>query len=84
MREMDKFKKSFLYCGKDLSKFRFTVDNKVDYFVVKKLVKMLPVDFVMQDLIDVAEKNPKLMQLNAGTVRDEKYWRQRNEANKIK
>ena len=57
-----------LYFNKDLSKFRWTVDEKQDLKFVRKIYfEMKPKKiFFMQDVLKVISKNPKILEINAG------------------
>jgi len=82
IRESPSFKKAFLHSPEDLSSFRLTVDTPQDYELIKKLVKLLPEDFTLKDVINVLKKKPELLKINTGLVRDEKYQKQKMEAKK--
>jgi len=59
----------------DLSKFRWTVDEKEDLVFVKKIYnKMKPnVDFSMQSILKIISKEPNISKINSKISRNEGY-----------
>ena len=76
IRETGMFRKATVRNAMDLSKLRLTVDTQEDLHVIRKLVALLPQNFTLQDVVQTIDNHPELTALNAGLVRDEKYWAQ--------
>ncbi|MEK7116764.1 MAG: glycosyltransferase family protein [Patescibacteria group bacterium] len=49
---------------KDISRFRFTVDYKDDIKLINNLLKLLPRDFVLEDILKVLKQNDSLIDIN--------------------
>ena len=60
---------------KDLSKYRFTVDEKEDLKFIRKIfTKFQPqTNIVLKDILKVLDKNPELLKINNGIIRNEGY-----------
>ena len=60
----------------DLSAMRWTVDDPADLVFVTKIFEALYTDgkvFYMDDILEFLKKNPELLKINSGTVRNEGY-----------
>ena len=71
-----KFKIGILRAKNDYSKFRWTLDNKDDFKLIKILYKNLyrkNKNFYMNDIIKYFNKNPKVAYLNKKYIGKEKY-----------
>jgi len=78
MWKTDKFKTYRLDPGQDLSKYRFCVDYWQDFELIKEiLTRLYPENprFSMYDLIEFMNKNPKLLELQAGIERNAGWQR---------
>lgn len=66
----DQFKIFNYKNNKDLSKFRWTVDEKQDLKFVRRIYfEMKPKKiFFMQDVLKIISKNPKILEINAGIM----------------
>jgi spore coat polysaccharide biosynthesis protein SpsF (cytidylyltransferase family) len=65
-------------CEKDLSNLRWTVDYEKDYIFVKKVYQKLYTStnngvFSMEDVLDLLQKEPQLMEINKNVLRAEGY-----------
>ncbi|WP_421903781.1 cytidylyltransferase domain-containing protein [Maridesulfovibrio sp.] len=70
----DNFKMGSWKNSADYSHMRWTVDDPEDFTFIKKVIEaLLPVnpDFRMQDVVDLVEETPELLQINAHINRDE-------------
>jgi len=64
--------------GQDLSSHRWTIDYEKDLQLAREIYRRLYQKnprFLMQDILNILEKEPHLKDLNAGTVRYEGYQR---------
>ena len=60
----------------DLSSMRWTVDDPADFLFVTKVFEALYTDkkiFYMDEILEFLKKNPELLKINAGTLRNEGY-----------
>lgn len=72
----EKFRLSSIGCEEDLSAMRWTVDDPADFLFVTKIFEALYTDkkiFYMDEILEFLKKNPELLKINAGTVRNEGY-----------
>ncbi len=60
---------------KDLSKYRFTVDEKEDLKFIRKIFAKFPpqTNIVLKDILKVLDKNPELLKINNRIIRNEGY-----------
>jgi spore coat polysaccharide biosynthesis protein SpsF len=68
------FKTSSITCFKDLGRMRWTVDEERDLLFVKEVMKRLYREgemFYMEDVLELLEKEPRLMEINKGIIRNE-------------
>lgn len=71
-----KFKTGILQAKKDYSKFRWTLDNKDDFKLIKILYQNLYLknkNFFMNDVIKFLKQNPKISNFNKKYIGKEKY-----------
>ena len=72
----DKFKKEVVSFKKDLSHYRWTIDNPEDYEFLKVVFENVykkKKDFRTKDVLEFLEKNPDVMKINSHIVRNEGY-----------
>ncbi|MGR3317974.1 MAG: cytidylyltransferase domain-containing protein [Candidatus Anammoxibacter sp.] len=72
----EKYKVGCLKKYKGLSHHRWTLDEEADYRFLKEIFDRLYKPgkiFLMQDILDLLEAEPQLMEINAGIIRDEGY-----------
>jgi len=65
-----------LNSGQDLSNMRWTVDTPKDLQFIRKIFELIPKrnqTFHMADILDVLDKNPKLIKINNNIKRNEGY-----------
>ncbi|MBI3290816.1 glycosyltransferase family protein [Candidatus Falkowbacteria bacterium] len=79
----NEFKKGNLKAEHDYSKYRLTVDNQEDYEVVKFLAEHCPADAAYLDYIEMLEKNPAVIKLNAHIKRNEYAYKKLKNYEKI-
>lgn len=60
----DKFKWKSVENNEDLSSFRWTVDEKEDYELMKSLYEKLKPGFRMKDVLQILKENPILLTIN--------------------
>jgi spore coat polysaccharide biosynthesis protein SpsF len=76
VKNPDKFRTANLKNKSDLSALRWTVDYQEDYEFVSNVFEELGRDgqlFLMQDILQLLDKKPELLQINAGHTRNEAY-----------
>jgi spore coat polysaccharide biosynthesis protein SpsF (cytidylyltransferase family) len=85
-KNKNKFKTFNLRNKNDLSGLRWTVDEKKDLLLVRKIYeKMRPkLTFGFEDTLKVLEKNPKIAEINKGIMRNEGYHISLRNDNEIK
>ena len=85
-KNKNKFKTFNLKNNVDLSKLRWTVDEKSDLLFVRKIYeKMRPkIVFGFEDVLKILHKNPEIMEINKGITRNEGYIRSLKNDKKIK
>ena len=62
--------------GEDLSRMRWTVDTHEDFIFAKKIFSKLGKGgniFYLQDIVNLLNRFPKLIEINKGITRDEGY-----------
>ena len=60
--------------SKNLSYFRWTIDRENDFLLVKSIVsKIKKRPILMNDILDLFSKEPKLFEINKNQIRDEGY-----------
>ena len=71
---------------KDLSHYRWTIDQKEDLEFVKKIYSLAKPKLVFstKEILDIISGNPKLMEINKGINRDEGYLHSLQNDTKIK
>lgn len=70
----ERFKSEFYRYHRDLSYLRWTVDVSLDLEFVRKVYEILyprKPDFLMEDILDLIEKKPELVNINSGIRRNE-------------
>ena len=70
---------------RNLSHLRWTVDYEEDFIFVKHIFeKLYPIKkmFLMQDILDLLEKEPWLGEINSKYARNEAYYEAKKEAKK--
>jgi spore coat polysaccharide biosynthesis protein SpsF len=83
-QQPDRFKIGSFKNNGDLSNFRWTVDELVDFELITKIYEILYPNnplFSTQDILELLEKNPELKTINAGFSRNEGYLRSLNQDN---
>lgn len=68
------FKTALFDSNEDLSGHRWTVDEPEDFVLIEKIYQNLyPTDpqFLTQDILNLLKKNPKLIKINTGIIRNE-------------
>jgi len=81
-----KFSVAYVYLRSDLSHMRWTVDDERDLKLVTKIFEALGPDgeaFGMQEILELLGKDPSLIEINAGTPRNEGYTRSLKEDRNI-
>jgi spore coat polysaccharide biosynthesis protein SpsF len=81
----DKYKIKGFYYEKDLSGLRWTVDYERDFLFASEIYKRLFPEkgvFLMQDILDLLDKEPVLAMINSGTERHEGYHKSVKAENK--
>lgn len=71
------FRLASIACGIDLSRMRWTVDDERDLLFVTKIYEGLGSEklFHMEEVLEYLERNPKLLEINSATARNEGYAR---------
>jgi len=81
------FKTKTIGSDQNLSHLRWSVDESQDLKFVKEIYKILyPIKkiFLMQDILDLLKKKPRLIEINSAIKRDEGYLKSLKEDQKIK
>ena len=73
LKNKELFKATCYKYPTDYSKYRFTLDQKADYELIKKLIDACSESASFLDYIDYIEKNPELFNLNKNYLRNEGY-----------
>ena len=73
--KLKNIKKKNISYKKNLSHIRLTIDEKEDLEFVKKIYDELnpKIIFSMDEILNVIKKDPKLLKINAGKIRDQGY-----------
>ena len=73
----DKFKIEYMFkAKKNLAKYRWTVDEESDLKFIREIYKRLYKKgeiFHTKDILELLSRNPELMEINSGIVRNEGY-----------
>lgn len=74
-RHPERYRLKYIYCDKDYRHYRWTVDTKEDFELIKRIIENLyPIKpkFDLTDILDVMKKNLDWYDINAG-VRQKQY-----------
>lgn len=78
LENSQEFKTGNLRCRRDLSHYRWTLDNPEDYELIKAIYEGLYLrkkNFRMEDILEFLKNNPGLENLNKGLTRNEGFIR---------
>ena len=72
--------KNFEY-ERDLSEWRLTIDKPIDLIIMNKILMNFVNDPLVkfEQIIEYLDKNPTLLEINSGTIRNEGYFKSMND-----
>jgi len=83
----DRFKLVNVENKVDLSSKRWTLDEEMDFILIKEILEKLynkNKNFSMKDILDLLKKNPELEKINKGIARNEGYQKSLKEDRRVK